>query len=144
MGHITVERLDGDEFPGVCPYHGDCFEGMACGPSLERRWGRKGQQLGELYDEAVEVEAHYVAAGIRNLVYTLAPERVIVGGGVGQMPGLVERVNEKLVEMMAGYATQPEHEEAFVVRPALGDDAGIAGGFVLAEQAAGGRGGGHG
>ncbi len=139
MGHISVERLEGDDFPGVCPYHGDCFEGMACGPSLEKRWGRKGQELGDLLDEAIDVEAHYVAAGIRNLVYALAPQRVIVGGGVGQMPGLAEAVESKLLDMMNGYAVQPEHSDQFVVRPALGDDAGIAGGFVLAEQAAHGR-----
>ena len=135
MGHITVERLDGDEFPGVCPYHGDCFEGMACGPSMERRWGRRGQELGELLPQAIEVEAHYVAAGLRNLVYTLAPERIILGGGVGQIEGLAQAVQERLIEMMAGYAVQPQHAEDFVVNPELGDDAGIAGGFVLAAQA---------
>lgn len=135
MGHVSVERLEGDRFPGVCPYHGDCLEGMACGPAIEARWGRPGPQLDELREQAIEVEAHYLAAGIRNIVYTLAPQRVIVGGGVGQMPGLVEVVQAKLERSMGGYAVQPEHAQRFVVTPELGDDAGIAGGFVLAETA---------
>jgi fructokinase len=135
MGHMSVERLEGDDFAGVCPFHGDCFEGMACGPAIEARWGRRGEELGELASEAIEIEAHYLAAGIRNLVYTLAPQRVIVGGGVGQIPGLVPLAQTKLIGLMAGYAVQPEHSARFVVTPELGDDAGIAGGFVLAESA---------
>lgn len=137
MGHVSVERLEGDAFPGVCPFHGDCFEGMASGPAIEARWGRRGEELGALTEQAVSVESHYLAAGIRNIVFTLAPQRVIVGGGVGRIPGLVEHANRRLVGLMAGYAVQPEHEAGFIVTPGLGEDSGIAGGFALARAAVG-------
>ena len=75
MGHVSVTRLPGDEFPGICPFHGDCLEGMACGPAMAARWGRPAEELtGADLARAVDVEAHYLAAGLRNIVYVLAPE----------------------------------------------------------------------
>ncbi len=137
MGHVSVVRRDGDEFPGVCPFHGDCFEGMACGPSIAARWGRDATELdGDELEEAVRIEAFYLAQGLRNIVYAIAPERIIVGGGVGKLPGLFPRLRVELGRALAGYPGLPEHEaDDFVVAPGLGDHAGIAGGFVLAELA---------
>jgi fructokinase len=135
MGHVLVARQSGDDFPGNCPFHGDCLEGMAAGPAIEARWGRRGEELGELTERAVTLEAAYLASGFRNVVYTLAPERIVLGGGVGSLPGLVERVNRALVEEMAGYAVQPEHHHGFVVAPGLGANAGAAGALALAAMA---------
>ena len=135
MGHVSVERLEGDSFAGVCPFHGDCLEGMASGTAMRRRWGRSASELGDDIDRAVAVESHYLAAGFRQFVYTLAPDVIVMGGGVSHLPGLHEATNERLVAMMSGYATQPEHRDGFVVPPGLGDDAGIAGALALAHHA---------
>lgn len=137
MGHVTVRRHPDDDFPGRCPFHGDCFEGMACGPAIIDRWDASPSQLtGETRARALAFEAHYVAEGVRNIVYTLAPQRVIIGGGVSKMDGLFPAVRSALRSSLAGYPGLPEHAaEDFVVPPGLGDRAGIAGGFVLAELA---------
>ncbi len=137
MGHVAVARHPGDDFAGTCPYHGDCFEGMAAGPAIAARWGRPGGDLaGAQLAEAVSIEAFYVAQGLRNVVYTIAPERIIVGGGVAEMRGLLDAVRNELTAALAGYPGLAEHHGPdFVVPPGLGDRAGIAGGFVLAEHA---------
>lgn len=137
MGHVVVERQPGDEFPGRCPFHGDCLEGMASGPAIEDRWGRRGEDLGDLLVPAVELEAAYLASGLRSIVYTLAPERIILGGGVASLPGLLEAVRAGLAAAMNGYAVQPEHHRDFVVLPGLGSDSGAAGALALAEVALG-------
>lgn len=135
MGHVTVPRHPDDDFDGVCPFHGDCLEGMASGPAIEARWGRPPSDLGDRLEAAVEMETHYLAAGFRALVYTMAPERIILGGGVSKLPGLVEMVGDRLLDHLAGYAVHPEHGGGFVVAPGLDDLSGIAGGFVIARQA---------
>lgn len=132
MGHVSVARRADDDFPGVCPYHGDCLEGMASGPAMNARWGRPAEELGPQLDEALAIESHYLAAGFRQFVFTLAPEVIVMGGGVSHLPGIHQAVNQRLVEQMVGYAVQPEHRNNYVVPPGLGDDAGIAGALALA------------
>jgi len=137
MGHMTVPRQAGDEFPGLCPFHGDCLEGMAAGPAIEERWGRRGETLsGNDLALAIDIEAGYLAAGLRNIVYTIAPERIVIGGGVAKMPGLIPRVRSRLIENLAGYPGLPEHSsDEFVVPAVLGDMAGPVGALVLADLA---------
>jgi fructokinase len=134
MGHVSVERRSGDSFAGVCPYHGDCFEGMASGTSMRTRWDRPADELGSVFDEAFSIETHYLAAGFRQFVYTLAPDVIVMGGGVSHLPGIHAATNRKLIEMMAGYAIQPEHRDGFVMPPGLGDDSGIVGALALAAS----------
>jgi fructokinase len=137
MGHISVPRQPGDTYPGGCPYHGDCLEGMAAGGAIAARFGRPAEQLdGADLKQAVEWEAGYLAAGLRTIVYTLFPERVVIGGSVPQLPGLFPLVRSTLREMLAGYGALPEHhEESFVAPAGLGGLAGPAGALVLAENA---------
>jgi fructokinase len=137
IGHVSVARLPGDELPGVCPFHGDCLEGMASGPAIAARWGRPAEELdGADLARAVEVEAHYLAAGLRNVVYALAPERIVLGGGVARMSGLLPAVRTRLSEALGGYPGLPEQAAAdFVVAPALGPAAGATGALLLAESA---------
>jgi len=138
MGHVLVPRLPGDDYPGGCVFHGDCLEGMASGPALAARWGRPAEELGgrDLHD-AVELEAFYLAAGLRNVIYTIAPERIVLGGGVSRLPDLLTRIRAKLQETLAGYPGLAEHETPdFVVGAALGGRAGAVGALVLAEVAA--------
>jgi fructokinase len=138
MGHISVRRHPDDDYEGGCPLHGDCLEGLASGPAIEARHGVTADRLGgEELSRALGIEAFYLAQMMRDLVYILAPERIIMGGGVSQMPGLVERVGEDLSTGLSGYPGLDEHESGFVVPPGLGPLSGIAGGLILAGQALG-------
>ena len=136
MGHISVRRHPEDGLAGVCPLHGDCLEGLASGPAIAARWGTTAEDLaGEGRRRGVELEAWYLAQMVRDLVYVLAPERVIVGGGVGRLPGLLDAVVERLAVELGGYPSLPEHGTGFVVPPGLGQLSGLAGGLILAERA---------
>ncbi|MGH4023683.1 MAG: ROK family protein [Pseudonocardiaceae bacterium] len=137
MGHLSVPRMPGDDFPGTCPFHADCLEGMACGAAIAARWGRPAEHLeGADLRHAVELEAGYLAAGLRNIVYALAPQRIVIGGGVVALPGLFPALRARLAELLAGYPDLPEQSaEDFVVPAALGSLAGPAGALVLAELA---------
>lgn len=135
MGHIAVGRHPEDPFAGNCPYHGGCLEGMIAGPAIAARWGRRGEALGELVVQAGDILGHYLGAGLATITYTLAPERIVVGGGVSEIPGFLEAAIARLAIEMNGYARRPEHGAGYVVRPGLGGDAGTAGALVLAGQA---------
>jgi fructokinase len=138
IGHVPVPRRPDDGYPGGCPFHRDCLEGMASGPAIGARWGRPASDLGDLTERAVALEAAYLAAGVRTIVYTLAPRRVVIGGGVSELPGLFPAIHERLADELAGYPGLPEHgDPGFVVKAGLGGMAGPAGALVLAEQALG-------
>ncbi|MFF3837366.1 ROK family protein [Streptomyces sp. NPDC001930] len=138
MGHLTVPRIAGDTFPGSCPFHGDCWEGLAGGEAMGARWGVPAEELtGEALSEALRMEAAYLAAGLRNIVYTTAPQRIVIGGGVAAFPGLLPLLRTELTAALAGYPGLPEHAaDDFVVPARLGRLAGPAGGLVLAAGAA--------
>jgi fructokinase len=137
-GHQRVPRLAGNAWPGHCPFHGDCVEGLAAGPAIEARTGMPAAQLPEdhpAWDEVV----HALAGLFHNLVLTVVPERILAGGGVfaGQ-PQLLPRVRRALVASLALYAHAPRIAAAvaeFVVAPALGERAGSLGAIALARQA---------
>ncbi len=137
MGHVVVPRMPGDEFAGVCPFHGDCLEGMASGLAVAARFVSPADRLeGSDRAAAVRLVAGYVAAGIRSIVYVLGPERVILGGGLSAMPGLVAAVGEALAAGLRGYPGLLEHRgQGFVVRAGLGDMAGPLGTLLLADRA---------
>lgn len=136
MGHITVRRHPDDDFPGSCRIHGDCLEGLASGPAIEGRFGVPVPELDEDdRQQAVELEAFYLGQMIRDLVYILAPQRVIVGGGVSMLPGLVSEIGLRLEAELGGYPGISEHGPGFVVQPGLGPLSGLAGGLVLAAGA---------
>jgi fructokinase len=129
MGHVRIPHdLIADPFPGCCPYHGDCLEGLASGFAIEKRWGARGQALPENHP-GWELEAHYLALGLMNWVCTLSPKRIILGGGVMRCRELLPLVRRKLKEMLNGYVPAPE-----IVAPALGDNAGVLGAIALAQQ----------
>jgi fructokinase len=137
LGHMRIphDRV-ADPFPGCCPYHGDCFEGLASGEAMRERWGQGAHEIDD--DAPWELEAQYVALGLANVVCALSPERIILGGGLTKEPTLLPRVRERLRELLAGYFDAPELKDAigdFVVRPALGDRAGVLGAIALAEGA---------
>lgn len=131
MGHIVVKPEPGDTFTGACPYHGMCLEGMTAGPALEARFGRSETWAGN--DAVLDLATGYVAQGMRNLVYTVAPERIIVGGGISKLPGFHDRVRTKTGSLLADYPHEPDLD-LLISRPGLGDLSGLAGGLVLAES----------
>ena len=136
MGHLMIPRRSDDEFEGVCPFHGACFEGLAAGPALERRWGRRAEELPEEHP-AWELEAHYLALGLGNVICALSPRRVILGGGVMKRGALYPAVRRALRRVLNGYLAVPEILEAndeYIVPPALGQRAGGFGALALAEQ----------
>jgi fructokinase len=137
MGHLSVPRHPGDAFAGHCPFHGDCLEGMASGAAIAARWGRPAEQLdGDELRAAVELEATYLAAGLRNIVYAIAPQRIVIGGSVAELPGLFPLVGAACLDALTGYPGLPEHAaDEFIVPATLGSLAGPAGGLVLADHA---------
>lgn len=136
MGHIPVRRQPGDTYEGKCPYHKDCLEGMAAGPAIEQRWGRKGIELAD--DERVwTLEAAYLAQAVAYFVYILSPQRVILGGGVMKQLQLFPLIRQEVQRVLNGYVQKSElteHIDAYIVPPALGDNAGLSGALVLAKQ----------
>lgn len=135
LGHIRVARLPGDEFAGSCPYHGDCVEGLAAGPSLIGRVGA--ERVGSLSpgDKVWESVAWALAQLCHAIVCAAAPRAIAIGGGViDNQPHLLERVETLLTESLNGYMTLPE-EGPYIRSPALGRDAGPLGAIALAMNA---------
>jgi len=138
MGHIPLPHdRERDPFDGICPFHGDCFEGLANGPAMEKRWGQSAEKLPKDHP-AWDLEAHYVAHALASYVYTISPKRIIVGGGVGSNLHLLKMVREKTRALIDGYIPSRailDEIDTFIVPPALGNRAGVAGALALAQQA---------
>ncbi|MBV9526921.1 ROK family protein, partial [Sphingomonas sp.] len=135
LGHIRVPRLAGDRFGGSCPFHGDCVEGLAAGPSLEARVGRDGLAGLTAADPLWESVAWAIAQLCHTIVCAAAPRAIAIGGGViDRQPHLLERVGQMLTGSLAGYMPLPQGD-AYVRRPALGADAGPLGAIALALNA---------
>jgi fructokinase len=142
MGHIPLPRLDWpdgrpDDFPGTCPFHGACFEGMASGPALAARAGVPAETLDPEHP-LWELAAGYVALALATYVLVLAPRRIVVGGGVPQNGHLLRRVRRRLPRVLNGYVGRPQVDagvEEYVVPPRFGQEAGLVGALALAETA---------
>lgn len=143
IGHLTVRRHPHDTFAGVCRLHGDCLEGLASGPAIAARWGRPADDLADLRDGAVAVQSHYLAQLVAAVTYLLSPARIVLGGGVMQMPGLLDAVRSQSARLVAG-ALGADHpvsnpSSGYLVAPALGDRAGVIGALTLAADLTAGR-----
>jgi len=138
MGHIRIPRDPvRDPYRGGCPFHGDCLEGLASGPSMEERWGMPAHMLPADHP-AWALEAHYLALGLANWVCTLSPKRIVLGGGVMQQQWLIPLVRSELVRLLNGYVRSSELIERldeYVVPAKLANRAGIVGAFALAKEA---------
>ncbi len=128
LGHIRVRRFLGDEYPGHCPVHGDCLEGLACGPAMASRWGVEraedlpGRHLGWA------MEAHYLGQMAVNLACTVSPEMIVLGGGIGLRPGMVTMVRDAAKQEMNGYVPLPQ-----IARAKLGQRSGVLGALALVQ-----------
>ena len=136
LGHIIMAKRADDNGSCVCPFHDSCFEGLAAGPSIEKRWGKKAKDLAD--DMAVwELEADYIGTALVNFCMTLSPQKIILGGGVMHQTQLFPRIREVFKKKMAGYISTREmaNLEEYIVPASLNDDQGIMGAIKLAIDA---------
>ncbi|MEJ6011942.1 ROK family protein [Novosphingobium aquae] len=139
-GHIPVTHDPArDPFPGRCPYHGDCLEGLASGPAIEERWGASLSKLASPAEQ-IDLIAGYLAQLAANLVLLHMPDRLVFGGGVMKAPGLIEALRLATERRLGGYVQAPQLDpglERYIVTPGLGDEAGITGAVLLGKRALG-------
>ena len=137
MGHIRLPHdVAADPYPGRCPYHRDCLEGMASGPAIEARWGKPAETLPAEHP-AWALEAHYLALALVNLICTLSPQRIILGGGVMKQESLFPMIRENVLNLLNGYvqvAALLEEIDDYIVSPALGHRAGVLGAVAMAQH----------
>ena len=135
-GHMLIGRHPSDKGECVCPYHDSCFEGLAAGPSIEKRWGKKAKDLTD-NDEVWELESYYIAAGLVNLCLSVSPERIILGGGVMHQEKLFPLIRKKFTELMGGYIRTPQLSDmdSYIVPNSLNDEQGVLGAIWLASKA---------
>jgi len=137
MGHIFLKRHPEDKFEGRCPFHKDCLEGMAAGPAIEDRWGKKGQEMAN-DDRVWEMEAYYLAQALVNYILILSPQKIIMGGGVMKQQQLFPLIRKNVQKFLNNYVYKKEileEIEKYIVYPGLGDDAGFIGSIALGKIA---------
>lgn len=138
MGHVRVPHdRTADPFPGTCPFHKDCLEGLASGPAIEARWGKPARALPTTHP-AWQLEAHYLALGLAAWVCTLSPQRILIGGGVMEQAHLFPLARAELTRLLGGYIQTWElinGIDEYIVPPQLGRRAGVLGAIALAERA---------
>lgn len=137
LGHIAIRRAPGDDFAGACPFHGDCIEGLVCGPALAQRFGVAGDQI-QADDPRWDHVAHDIARLVGTILLTTAARQVLIGGGVGMgRAALLDAVRTKVVAQLGGYLpfVTADSIKSIVRLPALGDQAGPLGAVALAMDA---------
>lgn len=135
MGHVALVREADDNVPSVCSHHPSCAEGLASGPAIQRRFGVRLSQLRDDHP-GIKLIAHYLGQLVANLTLTVAPHRIVIGGGVSKTPGLHRRVHDAALRALNGYALYPAIESPdFVVAPVLGEDSGLIGVLLMAGDA---------
>ena len=141
LGHMLMRPARNDSMPdGVCPFHRGCLEGLASGPAIEKRWGLSSRLMMPDHP-AWELEAEYLAQMCVNIILTVSPEIIVLGGGVMQQAHLFPRIRQRVVNLLGGYVAServsPERISGYIVPPALGVNAGVAGALLLGAQALG-------
>lgn len=133
-GHILLQKHSQDDFDGVCPYHPNCFEGLASGPAIEKRWGSKAYEL-KNRDEVWDLEAYYIAQGLVNYILTLAPHKIVLGGGVMHQEQLFPLIRSKVINLLNGYVNTKQLKDIdnYIVPATLKDNQGIMGCLQLAR-----------
>lgn len=135
-GHVLITRRETDTYEGKCPYHKNCLEGLAAGPAIEGRYGKKAADLAG--DEAVwDLETDYIAQALTGYILTLSPEIIILGGGVMHQMQLFPLIRKKVTEYLGGYVNTEELSDMdhYIVPASLHDDQGIMGCLELGRRA---------
>jgi fructokinase len=137
IGHIRVPHdWKEDPFLGNCSFHGDCLEGLASGPAILERWGALPETLPETHP-AWRLEAKYLAIALSTLVFTLSPQRIVLGGGVMQQETLLPMIRRNVVHLVHGYIAKRQLDEEmdqYIVPPQLGRHSGVLGAILIAEK----------
>ena len=136
-GHILLARHPHDPLQhGNCPFHDNCLEGLAAGPSLEKRWGKKGAELSDM-PQVWEMEAFYLGQAICNYIMILSPERIVVGGGVMHQPQMLGLIRQQVARQVNGYVKGKglDDLETYIVGVSLNDNQGAMGAIQLAKEA---------
>lgn len=138
MGHIRLHRDPArDPYEGWCPFHGDCFEGLASGPALEMRWGQPGETLDPNHP-GWELQSDYIAQALHMLICVLSPQRIVLGGGIMNQRQLFPMIRQKVLSSLNGYVkndTILSNIDSYIVPPGLGNQAGVLGAIALARDA---------
>jgi fructokinase len=132
IGHIALLRQSADTARSICHFHPNCAEGLAAGPAIMARFGKS---LSDFPAGSAEhgLIADYLGQLCANLVLTLSPQRIVLGGGVGQAPGLIGATHAAMLSHLGGYAPKFVEAVQFLCAPHFGQDAGIVGALYLAE-----------
>lgn len=136
-GHMLLTRHDEDPLlNGVCPYHPNCAEGFASGPSMQTRWGIQARDLPSDH-RGWELEAFYLGQLCVNALMTVSPEVIILGGGVMHQEVLLPMVRQTVLKLVNGYidSEQLPPMEEYIKAPALWPDSGLMGAVLLAQKA---------
>lgn len=137
MGHFLVRKHPEDKFPGRCPFHRDCLEGLACGPAIKDRWGVTAGQIGD-NQLALDIEAYYLAQGAMIAALAVSPQRIIFGGGVMNQTKLFPIIRSYFVELLQGYIASPSvttEVDQYIVpcsKPEI--SIGLCGAFAILDQ----------
>ena len=136
-GHFSVPHSrEKDPFDGICPFHGDCLEGLASGPAMEKRWGQRAETLPDDHP-GWELETEYIALALLDLIYAYSPQRIVLGGGVPEHPGLHAAVRRKVQEYINGYIQSTmilNKIDEYIIPPTLGNRSGGLGAIAMAIQ----------
>ncbi len=134
IGHMFIPHdRQLDPFPGVCPFHQDCFEGLASGPAMRSRWGQPTETV-PIEHRAWKLEASYIAYALCNLIVSYSPQRIVLGGGVMQRQEIFPLIHSDVQNILNGYVQSPDildHIDQFIVPPGLGNRSGILGSIAL-------------
>lgn len=134
LGHIRVSKHDKDsQFNGVCPFHGDCLEGLASGPSLEIRTKIKGENL-PINHEVWDIQAYYIAQAVMNATLSYRPEVIVLGGGVMSQNHMLERVKNQFESLLNHYVEIPNLDEYIVTPVVENNGSATIGNFELAKR----------
>ena len=138
MGHIYIRHdIALDPFPGSCRFHGDCFEGLASGPALQKRFNVRGEILADDHP-FWNIEAGYIASALANYILVLSPKRLILGGGILQRAFLFPLIRRKVLEELNGYVQASallNCIDDYIVPPDLGNQSGVLGALAMAQAA---------
>ncbi len=137
MGHIFIPQdLKADPYEGNCPFHKNCFEGLASGSAMKNRWGKSPEDLNKDH-KAWDLEAQYISFALINYIFTLSPERIIIGGGIMEQKKLLPLILTTVKKMLNNYIHLEEitdNIEKYIVLPSLAQKSGILGALVLAKK----------
>jgi fructokinase len=133
MGHIALQRLPGDTAPSTCRFHAHCAEGLAAGPAVAARFGMSLDRFAPQSPEFLLV-ADYLGQLCSQLVLTLSPQRIVLGGGVSNAPGILGAAHQAMVRHLGGYGPEAVAAPDYLSAPGLGGDAGITGALLCAAD----------